>query len=423
MTWREIIEPLTDLDSYFLQIETPRHPMHWALIIALNDSDPAISFTDLRDRVRERFVQYELFRLGIVQNRWQKPKRVVWPDWDPLRNMSLHWAADPSAVQLRLNHLMATPIDAAGPLWQLELIEQESPRRQLLVLRVHHCLSDGLAGTGFGVLFADGDPRKIRDFERFLVSDNFSPATDALDKDPVMEFTKLWLSGATLRRQLPRISRNGDRAIAYGKEAAGPVRAAAAENSASLPEHLIAVTGEVLGRRSEKLRGNVRLGVAVSLDDSLRHTGNATSLNFTDVPPWGSRSERVASIKQQNARAQRSHLELAWIVSLERGRNLPWPIQRAVSRATSNLFRFDASVTISPILVTVDSVLGSRVAGVFGFVSPARMAITIVYLLSGSHVSFGITADPHVIPVSVDQIARELSTRLTDAIPQVEVQR
>ena len=64
---------LTDLDKNFLHIETRRRPMHWAVLFDLENSGGPISIDQLRGRIRERALAYDIFQLGISRGKWRKP--------------------------------------------------------------------------------------------------------------------------------------------------------------------------------------------------------------------------------------------------------------------------------------------------------------------------------------------------------------
>ncbi len=320
-----------------------------------------------------------------------------------------------------MNTLMATTLTSDRPLWRLDLIDQQHPRRQFLILRVHHAVSDGLAGAGFGVLFADADQAKLREFERFLLTPRTCPTVSANIGDPVVAFTKSWITGMRMRRQLPPISNQGARVTAYGCQSLNDVRRTATASGASLAEHLLVATGHVIGQYSRRSRGRVRIGSAVSLDDAMRHTGNATSVITVDVDHPQSTSASINSVRKQIAHSREEHLHLAFVASQRKKSLLSWPIQRALTRATSRLFRTDAAVSINPVVLDIKSVFGSRVSSVYGLLSPVRFPLSVIYLISARQVSYGLVADPRALPAPIAHLTGALSRRLITTHDRMEV--
>jgi len=87
-----------------------------------------------------------------------------------------------SALQARASELAATPLDPAHPLWQIHLIDRYDGGSALIV-RIHHCIADGIALTAVLLSIADGG------------IDLHHAADDGRDGDGDRD----WLSDAVLR--------------------------------------------------------------------------------------------------------------------------------------------------------------------------------------------------------------------------------
>ena len=110
---------------------------------------PAITLPALRQRIGERLLQYERFGQKAVQDslgaRW-----VSDDDFDIARHVvpeALPVApglSERAALQQLCARLAATPLDPHRPLWQFHWVEAYEGGCAV-VLRIHHCIGDGIA--------------------------------------------------------------------------------------------------------------------------------------------------------------------------------------------------------------------------------------------------------------------------------------
>ncbi len=136
--------PLSSVDAAWLHMDEPTNPM--VITIAQMFEGP-IPFARLRELIEERLLPFERFRQRVVT--W----RSGGPHWefDPrfalnlhLHHLGLPGEGDDAALRDLIGDLMSTPLDQTRPLWQMYLIDHYGPGC-VLVLRVHHCLADGMA--------------------------------------------------------------------------------------------------------------------------------------------------------------------------------------------------------------------------------------------------------------------------------------
>jgi diacylglycerol O-acyltransferase len=64
---------------------------------------------------------------------------------------------DKTELQVMIANLSATPLDPNKPLWQVHLIENYG-EGCVLFFRIHHCITDGIAGIHVLLSTADTDP-------------------------------------------------------------------------------------------------------------------------------------------------------------------------------------------------------------------------------------------------------------------------
>ncbi len=139
-------EPMAAMDAAWLRLDTPTSRM---VIVSLLMLKPSITLEALRTRVQERLLRHDRFRQRVVDEapgpRWEDDPdfelaRHVLPETLPRRRaQSLE-----AALQSRVAELAAQALDPAHPLWAMHLV-QAYDGGSALIVRVHHCIADGLA--------------------------------------------------------------------------------------------------------------------------------------------------------------------------------------------------------------------------------------------------------------------------------------
>ena len=66
-------------------------------------------------------------------------------NWSTLRSIDTEAARSPT-----------TPLDAAHPLWQFQLVEDYENGQSALIARIHHCIADGIALISVMMSLTDG---------------------------------------------------------------------------------------------------------------------------------------------------------------------------------------------------------------------------------------------------------------------------
>lgn len=129
---------------------------------------PAITLPALRERIDEKLLKYDRFRQKAVQEA-MGAQWVFDTDFDIER----HVATTPlprrkgqsprEALQRLCGELATTPFDHAHPLWQFHLV-QHYEGGSAVIVRMHHCIGDGVALVSVVMSIADGgsDPPKRR---------------------------------------------------------------------------------------------------------------------------------------------------------------------------------------------------------------------------------------------------------------------
>ena len=155
------IDRLSALDMAFLDLETPRAPLHvgWTLRFA----GEAPSLPALRRHLDARLDRVPRFRrrLGAL------PGGLAWVD-DPTFDVAghvhqVHLPGPGTSAQLRdtAGVLLGTALDPQRPLWRMYLVDGLRGGGFALVGQAHHALIDGIAAIEVAtLLFDDGVPSR-----------------------------------------------------------------------------------------------------------------------------------------------------------------------------------------------------------------------------------------------------------------------
>ena len=151
--------PLAGVDASWLRLDEPANRMIVTGVLVL--AEP-VQPERLRQLLEQRLLPFERFRRRVA--RW--PPGLGLPCWedDPDFALDRHLveappaaAAGEGALQGFVSELLAQPLPPDRPLWRIHFL----PRYQggsALVVRIHHCIADGLALVHVLLSLADGAP-------------------------------------------------------------------------------------------------------------------------------------------------------------------------------------------------------------------------------------------------------------------------
>jgi diacylglycerol O-acyltransferase / wax synthase len=153
----ETSERMSRVDTAWLRMDSDRNLM---MIVAVWLLRPALGYAALCERLQSKLLGYARFRQRVEQEtlltHW-----VDDDDFDIRRHVVRERLArrrgqtERAALQARLSELAATPLDHARALWQAHLIEHYEDGSALIV-RIHHCIADGIALNAVLLSVADG---------------------------------------------------------------------------------------------------------------------------------------------------------------------------------------------------------------------------------------------------------------------------
>ena len=184
-------EPISKVDTAWLRMEQPTNLMMITGIIMLEEP---VDFERLKHTVENRFLSFRRFRQKAVD----RTNGAYWqldPDFEldsHIRRTALPGNAGLEELQELVSELASTPLDKSKPLWQFHLIENYQAG-QVLVMRIHHCIADGIALIQVLLSLTDAGPeprpsakskkiwRKKRAAESGAFQRLMEPAREGLD--------------------------------------------------------------------------------------------------------------------------------------------------------------------------------------------------------------------------------------------------
>lgn len=150
-------ELLAPVDNAWLRMEDPTNLM---MITGLFLFEEPLEMARLKKVVEERLLSYRRFRQRVVQPSLQP---AYWED-DPTFDLNAHIhrialpsPGDQETLQNLINDLMSMPLDFSKPLWHAHLIENYGDGCAL-IMRLHHCIADGVALMRVLLNFTDESP-------------------------------------------------------------------------------------------------------------------------------------------------------------------------------------------------------------------------------------------------------------------------
>lgn len=404
---------LSELDCVHLRLDSVGHPMHWILGLQLEPGDP-ITIERLRTRVADRAGEHEMYR-RCLPDRLRRRPRFLRAEVDPAQRVHGSAVADSSGLLRVIERLLATPMTRTSPLWDITLVDEADRGSQTVLVRVHHCLSDGLAAPGFAALVVD--TVGATDYDRFVTAQRF-PFTRSLTWRTFTEVPRQYRAARSVRqggRVLPFPPQDCVRQVATFSIPVRRLRQNAAKAAGSSTEYLLATAAEAYRQASPHVSGNdLRIMLPVTFDHELRHTGNATGSAFLEVDTSGARmADRVRAVRERLAAidpmAQARALASAG-VDLQ---YLPWRAQTSLMarmvRDTCQL-----SVSITPGFTRRHAVFGRAVTGTLPLSPLMADELMVTALIMRDQLTVGVVADPRVLPCALTEFADCLRELLLD---------
>ncbi|MDT3735859.1 MAG: wax ester/triacylglycerol synthase family O-acyltransferase [Denitratisoma sp.] len=153
MSKRERISPV---DTAWLRMDRPTNLM---MIVGIMMFDGAMDYGRLRRTLEARLLPFRRFRQKVVHD-----ATGAWWEDDAEFDLDghLHHVVLPPGdhkveLQKMAAELMSTPLDPNRPLWSFHLVDRYDGG-SALVVRIHHCIADGIALIGVMLSLTDLSP-------------------------------------------------------------------------------------------------------------------------------------------------------------------------------------------------------------------------------------------------------------------------
>ena len=150
-------ERMSRVDTAWLRMDSRVNLM---MIVGIWLLEPGLALAALRDRLHDKLLPYVRFRQKVVQEAmscWWVEDEDFDIDRHVVRDRLVRkrGQSERAALQERAAELAATPLDPAHPLWAFHLVEHYEGG-SALILRIHHCIADGIALSALLMSIADG---------------------------------------------------------------------------------------------------------------------------------------------------------------------------------------------------------------------------------------------------------------------------
>ncbi len=185
----QLQERMSKVDTAWLRMDTESNLM---MIVGVWYLRPQITLAALKERVQDKLLQYTRFQQKVVEDalgaQWVDDedfdidRHVVAEVLLPVRGKA--GQTGQAALMERVGEVAMQPLDPAHPLWQFQLIEDLGDGSSGLIVRIHHCIGDGIALTSVMLSITDGGrqpPRRKqqpRDDADWLTDSLLRPMSD-----------------------------------------------------------------------------------------------------------------------------------------------------------------------------------------------------------------------------------------------------
>ncbi|MEO6793591.1 MAG: wax ester/triacylglycerol synthase family O-acyltransferase [Mycobacterium sp.] len=447
------MEQLTTLDAGFLGAEDSDRHISLAIggLVILEGPPPdyasLVSVLSARISSCRRFVQ-KLHRhpLDLVPPRW-----VDDPAFDidhHVRRVALPRPGDDDELFRFVADQMARRLDRDRPLWNIWVIEGLTDGRWALLIKVHHCIGDGIAAsrlfTGICDDSGDGDVASFAGHIRG--SHDSSPGLwqrlSGLDVNPVSWMTDLWNASTAISTAAVRAARGTVELSAgllhqgTGTSLNGPMSSMRRYSSAKVPlddvnqicrafdvtlnDVALAALTEgyrgMLARRGERpLPETLRTLVPVSTRkcDALGQTDNRVSVMLPYLPVEEENPvRRLQLVHSRLARTKSTGQRQAGSAFVSAANYVPFPLTAWAVRLLTHLPQNGVTTIATNVPGPAQTlhILGRQVLDVLPVPPIALQLRTGVAILSyAENLFFGILADYDTMP-DIDEFARSIET-------------
>ncbi len=155
-------ERMSRVDTAWLRMDNPSNLM---VILGVWTLAPRVDYEAVCARIAERLLKYPRFRQRVVED-------AAGATWVDVPDLDIHQhvvrerlprvarGKEQAALQALVGRLAMEPLDHRRPLWKMHLIEnyrdEQGREASALVVRIHHCIADGIALISVTMSLVDG---------------------------------------------------------------------------------------------------------------------------------------------------------------------------------------------------------------------------------------------------------------------------
>ena len=145
---------MSTVDTAWLRMDSDGNLM---MIVGVSMLSKPVSVEGLRHALESRFLVYSRFRSRVVTDMsgsWWQEQEVDLDDHviHTALPSNKNNASNKPALQQLVGQLSQQPLNPEKPLWQMHLVDncrgEDGKLRQALIIRIHHCIADGVALVG-----------------------------------------------------------------------------------------------------------------------------------------------------------------------------------------------------------------------------------------------------------------------------------
>lgn len=433
------IDRLSALDAAFLDLDTPRAPLHVGWTLRFAGAPPGLAA--LRRHLDGRLDAIPRFRRRLAA----LPGGLAWVDdrgFDVARHVHAVTLPPPGgAAELRATAgaLLSRPLDLGRPLWRLYLVDGLAGDGFALVGQAHHALVDGAAAVHVAMLLFDDGAR--------VAPSRWRPAPAPAAVEAVREAGAARANGgahtlAAAARAAARPagalrgaraaagaleeliapapataldrSAGPERVVAFGSAPLDAVREAGRRRGATINDVLLAATAlalqRALARRGERPRAlKALVPVDVRAQGGAGGPGNAISFAAVELPLTAPEPTVLLRTVRDRTRAAKHAGATGPLAALAgAGDLLPGAARAAVARTAARAASFNLVVSNVPGPPVPLALMGRTLTSLHPAVPMLDgHGLSVCGLSYAGRLQIGVYADAAVLPDAVD-VARDV---------------
>ncbi|HYD96670.1 MAG TPA: wax ester/triacylglycerol synthase family O-acyltransferase [Noviherbaspirillum sp.] len=146
-------ERMSTVDTAWLRMDSDANLM---MIVAVLMFDQPLDMQRFRRAIDTRLLKYSRFRSRVEHDltggAWWRPDGIDLDDHIIRTRLPDGKPGNKKALERLVGELSGTPLDPKKPLWQMHVVDncvgEDGEVRQSIIVRIHHCIADGMALVG-----------------------------------------------------------------------------------------------------------------------------------------------------------------------------------------------------------------------------------------------------------------------------------